>query len=430
MAVILMIVLLLVGVGAGVLAGSYVIGPALSPGLKGDVLIGDLLPLTGDLAAFGKTSKLATELARDDVNSYLTTSGAGWSVKLVEEDTATKPDQALSMVQTLVAQGVKFTVGPQASGEVRQIKDYVNGHQMVLISQSSTATDLGVGGDFIFRFAPNDTVQGRALGRAMRDSGATVSVQMYRNDPWGTGLSSTSGTAFTSNGGTIWSTKIAYDTTSGATGTNIATNTAALENAVSAALASVSGDATKVAVQLLAFDEGTNFLHEAEINSGSYPTLNNPDLKWFGSDGTAQSSVLSADASASAFAQSQYFLNTLFGTVNSAKFNDLNRTMTTRLGFAPESYAFNAYDAVWVLALAIQSAGKYDPVAVQKILTTSYTSTGTAPYFGSSGPIRLNSAGDRVFSDYDLWIVQGSGTTWRWVAVKHYNYLTDTIANI
>lgn len=433
MSAILMIVLLAVGLGVGVLAGSFVVAPALSSGLKGDVPIGDLLPLTGDLASFGKTSQVATEFARDDVNAYLSASGAGWSVKLVEEDTATTATQALSMVQTLYAQGVKVTVGPQSSSEIRGIKDYVNTNHIVLVSQSSTATDLGIANDYIFRFAPNDTVQGRALGRAMINSGAIITVQMYRNDPWGVGLSSSSGTAFTTNGGTVWGTKIAYDTTTGATGTAIATNTAALESAVTAALAdpSVNGNATKVAVQLLAFDEGDKFLAEAGTNTGgAYPTLNNPKLKWFGSDGTTQSSAISSDATASAFANKQYFLNTLFGTVNSAKFSDLDARIATKLGYHAESYAFNAYDAVWVLALAIQSAGKYDPVAVQKILNTSYLSTSTAPYFGASGPIRLNGSGDRVFSDYDLWIVQPSGSTWTWVAVKHYNYLTDSISGL
>src|SRR6266849_5593512 len=97
MSAILMIGLLAVGLVVGILAGSFVVAPAIS-GLKGDVLIGDLLPLTGDLASFGKTSQVATEFARDDVNAYLSASGAGWDVKLVEEDTATTATQALSMV--------------------------------------------------------------------------------------------------------------------------------------------------------------------------------------------------------------------------------------------------------------------------------------------------------------------------------------------
>jgi branched-chain amino acid transport system substrate-binding protein len=430
MAAILMIVLLAAGIGAGVLAGSLVVAPALSSGLKGDVPIGDLLPLSGDLASFGKTSQASTEFARDDVNAYLSAAGAGWDIKLVEEDTATLPSQALSMVQTLFAQGVKVAVGPQSSGEVRQIKDYVNTNHIVLISQSSTATDLGIANDYVFRFAPNDTFQGLAIGRAMRNSGAITTVQMYRNDAWGVGLGTSSATAFTSDGGTVWGTKIAYDPTSGATGTAIATNTAALEGAVAAALASpsVNGNATKLAVQLLAFDEGTGFLHEAGSNPSAYPTLNNPKLKWFGSDGTAQSSKITADSGASAFSQKQDFLNTIFASTTTPKFANLQQRLTTKLGAAPEVYSYAAYDAVWVLALALQAAGKYDPVAVQKILTTSYTSTATAPYSGASGPIVLNSEGDRAFSDYDLWNVQGSGSTWSWVRVGKYNYATDSIS--
>lgn len=428
-AVILMIVLLVVGVGVGVLVGSLVIAPSASSGLKGDILIGDLLPRTGGLASFGTTSKAATEQAAADVNSYLASSGAGWNVKLVEEDTATSPSQALSMVQTLLAQGVKVAVGPQSSGEVRQIKDYVNSNHLVIISQSSTATDLGNpnGNDYIFRFAPNDTFQGLAIGRVMRNAGATVSVQLYRNDAWGVGLSNSSSAAFIRDGGTLYHPTIGYAPAPAEAGTGIPAIVAQLDTAVGNALATVGNNATKVAVQLISFDEGEFILKELNTNPGSYPHLTMAKLHWFGSDGTAQSSKISGDSQASTYAQAHNFTNTIFAASQTTKFLALQQKLNMTLGSPPEVYAYGAYDAVWVLALAIQSVGKYDPVAVQKVLSTSYSNTATAPYSGASGAIVLNSAGDRAFSDYDLWVVKVSGTTWTWSRIGTYNYATDSV---
>ena len=70
MAAILMIVMLLVGIGIGyVLAPSIGLAPA--GGLSGEVEIGALLSLTGDLASFGENEQVAAELAVDEVNALL-----------------------------------------------------------------------------------------------------------------------------------------------------------------------------------------------------------------------------------------------------------------------------------------------------------------------------------------------------------------------
>jgi len=66
----------------------------LKAGLTGEILIGSLMPLTGDLATYGANSKVAIEFAAEEVNAFLKASGAKWTLKIITEDTETKPDGA------------------------------------------------------------------------------------------------------------------------------------------------------------------------------------------------------------------------------------------------------------------------------------------------------------------------------------------------
>ncbi|MEM3096572.1 MAG: ABC transporter substrate-binding protein, partial [Nitrososphaerota archaeon] len=172
------VVALLIGIGAGI-----AIGPAVFPakaqtvtqtltqtltqtvtaGFTGKITIGALLPLSGDLASYGENSKVTVEIAVRDVNQYLQRAGVPVSVEVVIEDTQTKPDVALTKLQSLAARGIKIFIGPQTSAEVRQIKSYADSNKLLLVSQSSTAPALAIPDDYVYRFCPDDTIQGPAI---------------------------------------------------------------------------------------------------------------------------------------------------------------------------------------------------------------------------------------------------------------------------
>ncbi|MCS7132466.1 MAG: ABC transporter substrate-binding protein, partial [Aigarchaeota archaeon] len=142
-AVILAVVMLIIGIGVGALITPYVAPPPApvattvtvtttktttvtttvteapaARGLSGEVPIGALLPLSGPLGQFGENDKVAVEMAVAEVNSFLERIGAGWRLRLYVEDTETKPEVALEKLMSLHARGVKFVIGPMASGEV------------------------------------------------------------------------------------------------------------------------------------------------------------------------------------------------------------------------------------------------------------------------------------------------------------------------
>src|SRR5215204_1373891 len=153
-----------------------------------EIKIGALLGLSGISSERGKTQKAAIEEAVNDVNKYFKDSKIDKRVVLQVEDTERKPDIALAKLKILKEKGIKIIIGPQTSSEVEKIKEYVDEHDVLIISQSSTAPSLSKKGDNIFRLVQNDTNQGKEIAEKMWNDSIRVVVPMLRSDAYGNDL--------------------------------------------------------------------------------------------------------------------------------------------------------------------------------------------------------------------------------------------------
>jgi len=109
------LIALLAGIGIG-----YVIPREAEPGgLRGEIPIGVLLPLTGDFASYGARGKACVELAESEIKSFVQSAGLPVTFKFYYEDTETKSDVALQKVQTLAAKGVKVVTGLLCSADIK-----------------------------------------------------------------------------------------------------------------------------------------------------------------------------------------------------------------------------------------------------------------------------------------------------------------------
>ncbi len=72
-------------------------------GLSGEVTIGLILPLTGDLATHGEENWEGSKLGVVDFNKHLEEIEAPWNLKMVSEDSATSPVIALEKISALNA---------------------------------------------------------------------------------------------------------------------------------------------------------------------------------------------------------------------------------------------------------------------------------------------------------------------------------------
>jgi len=115
-----------------------------------EVHIGALLSLTGGGATLGTTSKAALEIAAQRWNS----SRQGKQVKVVLdiENTNLEAEQAQAALTRLADKGVWIAIGPQSSSEVAAISEQADARGVLLVSQGSTASSLGLPDDNVFRF--------------------------------------------------------------------------------------------------------------------------------------------------------------------------------------------------------------------------------------------------------------------------------------
>ncbi len=378
-------------------------------GIQGNIIpIGGLLPLTGDLSSYGINSKAALELAQKDINAFLQKAGLPYRVKIYIEDTQTKPTVCLQKLQALAAKGIKVFVGPMTSAEVKQIMNYANENHLVIISPSSTAPSLAIPNDYIFRFCPTDNIQGPVIAKMAKYFGKKVLIIMWRGDAWGDGLHNAVKKA-AQKLGIIVIDGPRYDPNA----KEFSNEVAELAQKVQQAIQKYGAD--KVAVDFIGFNEVVQVMDTAS----QYPVLSK--VMWFGSDGTALLSELLKDPTAAEFAAKVHFLNPIFAATKSQKYDRIVAELKKMLGRTPDTYALASYDAAWVAALSILITGKYDGTAIKNILPdVAYN------YFGATGWIVLNKAGDRAFADYNIYAVVKEGGKYAWKLAGVYHYSSDT----
>jgi ABC-type branched-subunit amino acid transport system substrate-binding protein len=183
-----------------------------------DLVIGDSVPLTGDLSDFGPPGQKAADLAVAEINQAIQEAGVDHSVSIVHEDNETNPQAAVSVARKMVdSDGASCIAGAWASADTIPTAQSVSTPDGILqISPASTAdeiTDLDDDG-LINRTSPPDSFQGPTLADAIAKDlggaeGKTVNIGA-RNDSYGEGLADAFSDAWEELGGTIGE-EVIYD---------------------------------------------------------------------------------------------------------------------------------------------------------------------------------------------------------------------------
>jgi len=257
-------VAMLLAVGSTVLGAAPPAGAGTKPE---EVHIGALLSLTGDGETLGTTSKAALEIAAKRWNA----SRQGKQVKVVldVENTNLEAEQAQAALTRLADKGVRIVIGPQSSSEVAAIGEQADARGVLVVSQGSTASSLGLPDDNVFRFVPTDRVEGRASVDLMLKSGATAIVPMWRNDRGNNGLVDSVRAAATASGATVPD-GVRYEPDT----TDFSAALADLSTQVQAAVGSAGPD--KVAVYLAGFEEVADIFTAARTVTGL------DGVRWYG----------------------------------------------------------------------------------------------------------------------------------------------------
>jgi branched-chain amino acid transport system substrate-binding protein len=375
--------------------------------------IGVLVSLTGSWNSLGQNTVAALQLAGEQLQAQAKDEHGGYQFHFFVRDTQLDPAQALAAIQDLDKRGVKIVIGPQSSAEVAMIKPYADAHDILVISQGSTASSLAISGDNIFRFCPNDMREAEAIVALMWHDGIRTIVPLWRNDAGNNGLHDSVKADFEDLGGTVAN---GYQYQPATTDFSAATNSVAAQ--ITTLLIAGSNPNT-VGVYLAAFDEVVGVFHSAATNSILLST------HWYGSDGVALSAALTGDATAAGFAGSVGYPNPTFGLPDALKslWRPVANAIEARTGITPDAFALSAYDALFVVEQALRDAGNLKDFASFKAAFVNAANT----YSGVTGSTALDAAGDRLNADFDFWAVRPVDGSDTWVRVGTYTNGTLTL---
>ena len=367
------------------------------------VYIGALLPLTGALSSYGETSRAALLQAVDDLNDL-----GERPIELVIEDTRTDPSTAIEKLGLLRDMGIRIVIGPYASSQVIAAKPLADASGMLLLSPLSTARSLAIPDDNVLRFTPDDEQQGKALATLAYTDGARVLVGISRNDPGNLGLQAGVKDTFERLGGKILD-PIVYGTAE----TDFTDELAQVAERIK----QQSATGVEVGVYLSAFGEVARLFGDAAAGD---PVLKS--VTWYGSDSVAQSKDLSDDKVASAFAVAVDYPNPNLGVADGDRplWGPVSDDVIARIGRAPDAFALAAYDS---LTLAYRVRAYNDGVAITEL--RRQIELAAEDYYGLTGHLILNDAGDRAIGNYDFWSVCPSGPDYVWVRSAVYKASSD-----
>ena len=396
-----------IGAVAVLAAASLSVGVALPAGAASatsTLKITTILPQTGALSFLYPPMEAGANLAVADINAAGGVLGNKISLVQLDSGDGTNLSVSTQSATTAISNGTDVVLGAAASGVTRNIINQITGHGIVEISPSNTAPDLSTWNDggYYFRTAPSDTLQGRIIANQILTDGAQSVAILYANNSYGTGLEGVAESVLKKGGATVSKFSFAEGETS--FGSIVNSATAGNPDAILI----ISYDETKKALPALqtkGYSGGNIYLVDGNTIDYSAETfasyLN-------GAKGTIPGGATSAA-----------FKNRL-----KAEYKKLHPSQTLN----DFTYAAESYDAVVLVALAAQAAGKATGAAIKsqltkvslagkgKVTVTSFKAGLAAikkgkaiNYDGFSGPVEFDKNGDPTGAFIGIYRYNSSG---------------------
>jgi branched-chain amino acid transport system substrate-binding protein len=301
----------------------------LKGAFEGEVTIGGLLPLSGDLAVYGQTVQKGITLAVKQLNEA--GGPLGMELNVVFRDTQTDPTALRDSTEKLVnVDKVPAIVGPMIRSDVAT--PVTSPNHVVIISPSNTPTWVTTldDGDYTFRTTASDAIQGKVLGKLAWERGYKKASILYINDPYGGGLAESTKQWFEESGGKVLG-MAAYDPGS------VAYKMQLKELA--------KGDPDVLI--LIGYPESGIVIIRQALSDGLFDQFLFPD-------GMQSEQII--ESVGGGFLEGMY--GTGPGAADTQSYKNYLAAYEQEYGEKPATaYTENAYDGVVVIALAMQAAG-------------------------------------------------------------------------
>ena len=354
---------------------------------RADITVGAPFDLSGPVAEQALAMQQAAELAVQQVNQQGGVLGDTYRLNVA--DTACDPDKAVDVVRQLVQAGAVALVGPVCSGVTLRVARSITIPAGVPLLSVASASSLITGlndQDLVFRTAPSDALKGQALARLAIDQGMRSMAVSHASDAYNTGVAQVFVQAYTALGGRVTVNQVHEPRKADYQGEARA----------------VAAGATDLALFAYSGSGGVQYLKDVLALPGVRRVL--------GTDGLMSKDLASA-LSADQLARLSFVLAAA-DTEREGYKRWLAMATAARIK-ADGPYVANAYDAAFMMALAIEAAGSPDKARIPAALRRIAGPQGTViypgefakakalikqgqriNYDGASGPVDFDAAGD------------------------------------
>ncbi len=339
-----------------------------------DVNVGNPMAMTGPIPDLVAPMAKAVDLAAKHINEQGGMFAAGEKYNIIRADSACDPTAAVDAVTKLInVNSVSGLLGPVCSGATIAQAESVSmpaGVVTLSVSASSPAiSTMETGTDLVFRTAASDAYQGVALADLAIANGIKDMAISYANDDYNAAIAAVFAEAYTAAGGTVTANE-AHEPNKASYRSEVATLGATSDNlALFAYYGSGGITLMRNALETGAFD---TFI-------GADGMLSDEVVEQIGAEnmGNVTFTTSASDSSTPAFAA--------WKTAADA-------------GDVPASDPFvpNAYDATFLMALAIEKAGSGDRAGIAAALRSVANAPGEVIYPGEWAKAKaiLASGGD------------------------------------
>jgi len=412
LAIVLLVVGLIVGGGVG-----YFMAPTKTETTTVTQTV-EKEPLDGKTIKIGYISSTTTgletapalvqEMMAKDYNAYAAKLGYDVEFQYLIDDATGQVAVHLEKVQGFKSMDINVFIGGGWSSMASAALSYCNDNDMLMWSASSTSPLLAIADDNLYRMCPDDTIQAPAISRMIQSMGVKYIVCIYRGDAWADGIMNFFEPHFVANGGVILE-KIRY----AGEATEFANYLQTAEDKLGPAVAQYGVDVC--GVEIISFQEAVTLVTQAEDFPVAY------SLKWFGSDGTSLTQQFIDDAPTQA--SHLVIWSTLAAPAETDKFKSLYDRYFVQVSQPFGYYSACSYDIGWVITesmLSAQSTDALDLIPLQMTVSNNN--------FGSSGWNKLNAAGDRAGSNYQIWGFGDLGEGVQNVVYGMYDAIADGVS--
>lgn len=330
-----------------------------------EVKLGLIVSLSGSGAPYGTSIRDGVQLAVEELNAaggINVDNAAMKPVELIIKDAQSDPVRGVELAHELLNDGVHATIGADVSDVTLAIAPHFQEAEQILVSPASSTPKLTTAGDYIYRNFPSDDLE--ALNVAdyiFNKAGLREAAVIANQNEFGLGQKS----AFIQRFRTLGGRDVGQESfPTGATAEQIAQ---AVQSIVGAP-----------AIYIAGYTEETAAVVQALRAAGSEAAL-------FGSGAVLAQALVAAGGEA---VEGLIFPRPSFDPDGEAAgVRAFVAAFEAKYGRVPDTYAAHGYDAVMILAQAVQEAGE-DPAEMRFYMNSMN------PYEGVTGTTDFDDNGD------------------------------------